>query len=135
VRLKVLPPDFRDDLAHATGFVQAFLRHRRFLRRLITCQKICRGWLARRKLGSTVSHRWLLPSNVSPLSSRKATANSHGEVALRMGRQAAAKRIQRVVRKTLLGTPVDSMSMTLSPALSCLGQAAPHHELIDVLEH
>lgn len=48
VRLKVLPPDIRDDLSHVVGKIQAFSKARVARLRIRTCQKVARGWLVRR---------------------------------------------------------------------------------------
>jgi len=50
VRLKVLPPDFRDDLSDVVGKIQAFLRYRLYLARSRSCQRVVRGWLVRRQM-------------------------------------------------------------------------------------
>lgn len=50
VRLKALPPDLREDLAHVVGKIQAFLKHRCYIRRVKDCQRFARGWRARRML-------------------------------------------------------------------------------------
>jgi len=50
VRLKVLPPAFREDLAHVTGKIQSFLKHRLRQKRIVTCQKVARGYIVRERM-------------------------------------------------------------------------------------
>jgi len=50
VRLKALPPEFREDLAYIAGYLQAFLKHRLFMKKVVKSQKVARGWLVRRRM-------------------------------------------------------------------------------------
>jgi hypothetical protein len=50
VRLKVLPEFLKIELGNAVGIIQAFMMHRRLMKRIVTAQKVARSWAVRRRL-------------------------------------------------------------------------------------